>query len=1028
MNAAENVGHIGGTAPEQGRDGGEFDPPTCGDASDDAILDAIALRFEAAYEMKRQERMFQNTIAVYEEQRSEETAAEENVSNGFDAFAAFKCSLAQRDEVRRREREERGRKRLITDLQALDSEAKATKKEKKCPNVAAAFRANMRFWDRYIPPYVLGEISKEVGDLAERHLAHFTWLFVVKGGDLVPLMNNGFIEGKGRKLAIDGPGIVPLVARTRQSYCSGRVDDGSDPYYVAFKSTTCSEQAVPIVFKNRLLGVLNQESPFPGAFSPTSAKALEQDGVRLVRHLLALEAHETTGMNWNPDRHGWGFSHILALTIHQLKQNMDWAGEAVHLTAWYADPLDETLFALATTGYGATFLKNRTIPLRSSFTGALALEPDDTVAECLVGDPQLKRPEVDRMMGLRKVRAVTVRSCNRSDDSPRTGMVLSFYAFDDTAAAALPDEAQLQEISRLLRDQIEAYAQYRPVLAAAAMEETLMECADSADQCQKAAELIGRVLESDAVTIFARPRGGAKDLHVVAHTAPLNFSLCNPASATPPPQENSLNPAGYEVGDNSVTGTFAAKPDTPLRINSPRSFEKLPEGWPRRPSHKVLEHLPKTVSAYRRFLGYGVPGRQGRHALGVIRAVRSADSKPYTLCELDSLRAMGKMCADVFRTWRDWFAYTREVCLDKPTVDSNRLNVPIPRTSKRPIRALAHEILVDVYKELEQRMGDCVFQVAVLVERLENTEEPMQQLAHYWELSSAPPEPNDAIAFQKPRSSNATWTELLDRGALSTFMLPRTSATVAIRSGAVVPFYTWCGRHRQRGVLVVDLTESLEFGSDLIADLHVAARKFAAVLAVAGSTVTHSAFLSEPNPEQFLKTLCTVLRASGARLALKPSERDGSEWLVGNSLPQEFSTSDGEWLVPMIESRHGNGDRIDEDAVLWGVQEGFTPQASILFVPLRLGTKVVGEIVIAWDDPPPAEAENAPKLDDATRRALRIRDILALWSLWTWTWRDRQPLQVCFHRRAKNDGVVDWIAKVQLVSLAQGVPASTHVS
>ena len=64
----------------------------------------------------------------------------------------------------------------------------------------------------------------------------------------------------------------------------------------------------------------------------------------------------------------------------------------------------------------------------------------------------------------------------------------------------------------------------------------------------------------------------------------------------------------------SFTGASARTPGLPLLLNLPNSSDTLPEGWPRRSTFRVRERLPKTVSTFRRSVGYGVVGRKGEPA------------------------------------------------------------------------------------------------------------------------------------------------------------------------------------------------------------------------------------------------------------------------------------------------------------------------------------------------------------------------------------------------------------------------------
>jgi hypothetical protein len=876
-----------------------------------------------------------------------------------------------------------------------------------------ALRRTLGFWQSHIPRYLRGEIARIVAELAEKHRAKRSWLFFVADKDgrrleAPPGFANGFSGFEGRRVDVDGPGIVALVARTRLAYCMSDVREG-DPYYIAGREftggdDTRSEQAVPIEFGGRLLGVLNQESPTPDAFNSASARSLQEDCIRLVRHLLALEVAERRGPNppgiWNPDRHGWDIVEFLAFIATQLKEGAGRAKDATHACLWYADPAN-SLSALATTGYGSTFLhaslNPTSVSMESYFTGALALQPDGTVDECMAGDPRMARLDVDEAMALRRVRAVVVRQCRRAqsaDDPGQSGMVLSIYAFDDESEAALPGPGELREVASLLREQIESYSEIRPQLAEAVLREVLYACPDSADQLTEAAALIGKVL-SASVTFFLRPRE-SDNLHVAAATGPLDSKPRRSLLPSPPPREQSLIESGYEVLDGSFTGWFAAKPGRALRINDPRSNALLPEDCPRRASFKVRERLPKTVSSFRRFIGYSLPSRSGRHALGVVRCIRSSDSPPFTLCDVMTLRRMVNACADAVRSWRDWYADA--TLRPDATSEKGRLLQPLPRTTNRPIVSLAHEILVDVhalvtahFRGLRQPNDfDYVLQVAVLIEQPGNQRRPMSILAYHSELGVSAPE--NRFSPEVTRLPGVSWSDLLDGGVPMSFILDRKTDDVDIRAGARIPFVSWCGRRMVRGVLVVDLTHPERFEPTLMADLGTAASKIGTVLAAAGVDGPLAKITPDATPAVFLEEVRDILGAQGVQLRVVLQDGVNTDWIEG-SMPLALG---GEWREPVIVSPRDGSTVPDRDARRWGVLEQATGPQVLLRVPLSLcGVQRVGEMVAMWTtDLPDMVHRSGPAADSASLRARRIRDIIALWMLWTWSWRGSRQLLI----------------------------------
>jgi putative methionine-R-sulfoxide reductase with GAF domain len=889
--------------------------------------------------------------------------------------------------------------------------------ERRPPAVGAVHRF-MRFWRGPLVTYVNGELSGELGILAERHRARWSGLFVPRGDKLVEISANGYASAWVGELNLEDTGIVTLVARTRETYCAPEVE--GDPYYNPVNRATRSEQAVPIMFQGRLLGVLNQESHIPGRFCPATAKALEQETIRLVPHLLARAAHmgetpDGTAYLWNPDRHGWDMSLFLHRVITDIRTSLGEPGYAMHLTIWYADPVDRVLFALASTGYGGAFLRTRVIEMDESFTGSVAKRPEGTVDECLAGDPRMMvRRDIDQAMGLTQVRAVTIRSCVGSDGNPQPGMVLSVYAFDPAAEPAVPTAPQLQEIAALLRPQVDGYRTLRPALATAFMMQLLSDCPDSEDAFTRAAEIIARVLEGDAVTVFARPRApiavsegqsvplhefrDSKQLHVVAATAPLEFSLrLGQGNLAPPPRERSLNGSGYTVNDGSPTGTLAAHPGSPLRLNSPKSRGILSKSTPSYVSFKIREWLPKAVSAFRRCLAYGVAGRSGDRALGVLRVIRSSEGRPFTICDGDVLGAMAQACDDEFRSWRDWFDYAVQ---DQSCASTRRRLVqPIPRSANRSARTLAREVLVDVLDLVRDQIGDYALHAVVLIEQPGDPDEPMGVFAYHSNLlnhsavdgyTPALPPRFSPLALRIP---GINWDTFLDHPGPTTFAMAHDdeeTPVTTVCAGARIPFWAWCGRHVQRGALVVDLSEPQDLRA-VIDDLNLAAQKLAAILTLAGSTAARSRITSAVEPSAFLGQVRHHLKASAVCLAIDSRRSTPRIWVDGAPLPPEVLaglaggyTRDSSWTPPEVVIDRSRRSRIDPDALRWGVRERRFGSLQALSVPLRLGTNPVGSLLATW------ETAGVPDcvLDPTTLRSLRIRDILALWSLWNWSRRE----------------------------------------
>ena len=907
---------------------------------------------------------------------------------------------------------------------------------RRSPGNAAAHRF-LKFWQRPLLKYVHAELSGEVCALAEYYRAHWSGLFVPCGDQLEEIVANGYSEPWVGRLDRGKPSIVMLVARTREPYCAPDLERHNDPNYLPVNPETRSEQAVPIIFGGELLGVLNQESHIPGQFCPATTKSLEQDAFRLVPHLLARDAHrgergDGSPCLWNPHRHGWDINRFLQLLTTDLREAL---GPAFHVTAWYADPFYHKVFALASTGYSGAFLRTRMHPMDSSFCGEMALRPDGTVADCSAGDPRLVRSDVDRAMGLYRTRAVTVRSCLGPRETWQPGFVLSFYGFVEKEWPTMLTEEDLRKVAELIRPQIEGFRILRPAQAAAQMELTLRACPDTEESLTKAAGVIAQVLEADAVTILARPRTavkgegtGATDardsdkLYVAAATSPLEY-VPRRGESEPllPPWGRARVDSGYIVGDGSLTGTLAANPGQQVRLNSPQSGDEAAAGpWLDQPTPKLREWLPPAVSTFRRCLVHSVVNSHGKRSLGVVRVIRSSEGRPFTNCDQEVLAAMSQACEDEFRSWRDWFDHTAQ----GPGYGGSlgRLAQPIPRLSNRPTREVIREVLVDVWNLVRERLGDCVLQTAVLVEQVGHLDEPMGVFAYHSELSTVPPV-SPEFSPTGPRIPGIGWDDLLGRPGPVTFELgsPDDGEPVSIRAGARVPFWAWCGRHMQRGVLLVDLDRSRDFRA-VVDDLSVAARKVAAILTLSGSTVARSRVITTPDARAFLSRVRELLKVSSIILRLNAPAAAPRTWAKGKPLPRHVLAdpdthgSNGDksfWTVPTDIALCDEAPYVDPDAQRWGIYEASYGSDALLRVPLRLGAASVGAIVAAW----PSEGGSDPGLDTTTR-ALRIRDLLALWSVWVWAPREDHPIDYELRVGDGPEGVTTWVATPRLGSVA----------
>ncbi len=122
-------------------------------------------------------------------------------------------------------------------------------------------------------PTVLGEILRQIQEVCGYPLCGV--FFVDEPTqELYVMAQRGFDPDVTKlRFAIGKRGIVGWVARHRRPYYASNVLH--DPYYVAASATTRSNAAFPLIVDDRIIGVLNVESPAVNAFPKESLEFLE---------------------------------------------------------------------------------------------------------------------------------------------------------------------------------------------------------------------------------------------------------------------------------------------------------------------------------------------------------------------------------------------------------------------------------------------------------------------------------------------------------------------------------------------------------------------------------------------------------------------------------------------------------------------------------------------------------------------------------------------------------------------------------
>jgi GAF domain-containing protein len=170
-------------------------------------------------------------------------------------------------------------------------------------------------------------------------------LQVILGGDQISIMMAdkeqkmlevkaamGYPNEESSRLKVPfGVGITGWVAAHRQTQRSGDVT--KDSRYIALNPKVRSELAVPLIYRNEVLGVLNVESPRPNAYSENDeemlgtlagslaaiiahSKLLEQFRQQIERERLLYEITNKIRRTTNPDK-------ILSITADELSKTLN---------------------------------------------------------------------------------------------------------------------------------------------------------------------------------------------------------------------------------------------------------------------------------------------------------------------------------------------------------------------------------------------------------------------------------------------------------------------------------------------------------------------------------------------------------------------------------------------------------------------------------------------------------------------------------------------------------------------------------
>ena len=479
-----------------------------------------------------------------------------------------------------------------------------------------------------------------VGMLAEQIQACCGWLLIFDRPR--HRLVSGVLHNTWRhiELPLSATAIVCHVARTGKPYLAE--DVRRDPYYYPEVPDVRSALSVPIFAPDgELLGVLHFESFEPAAFSSAHLGDLQVSIVELVPHLLLqqIAIQDPQSYLWYPYRYDWSVERVLGRWVHTVTDVLPNTQVAKPcLTLWHVDWEKERVWVLAASRYDYEYVKDKTLPL-DSFIGNVALLPRGEVMWTTPDDERFRRPDKARRMGLKQMLATPAYLPN---DEERASCVLSAYYFDDRPQSELLPSTTLTWLAGELSTALWSYEECKLPVATAHVQQQLtksraplialmngiLKCIDAAEcsifaLCEQERSLVSIATTGLHVSSGLISAGCVTDVERIAAIGRLEYKL------------DDSQDAGFTVYLARNPGTCVRKNDIP-----DRDEKGLPHEFPA-PSNKHREICAHSDTDHRRFLGLSVA--ENGKVLGVIRVLRSSDSRPFRRVDQKLLKALGKL-------------------------------------------------------------------------------------------------------------------------------------------------------------------------------------------------------------------------------------------------------------------------------------------------------------------------------------------------------------------------------------------------
>lgn len=493
----------------------------------------------------------------------------------------------------------------------------------------------------------LDHITEIVGRIAgdEDVLSSSSILFVVTEGKMLKKADvYHAVRSNKWELPIDALGLVPLVARTGLAKLIEDTVTTSEEYFPENPNTRC-ELAIPVLCDGIVIGVLNLESPRPGAFSWETLGRIKGRMAELIPHLLVLRSLDLSATQrcpWHPAIHGWDFQQVTQRLCRAFADEL--GPEATTCTIWYVDRDKQEVFAYGTCGCDWRFRDRQTLPLGNTTLGRHLASDHRTVAHYRPAETALFLDSQEaRCLGIES--GILGKVYRRSGDELPMSLVnvyLNRVEFPEVYGdrERLVEEA-LEELALLLPKLFEAYEAQRLHLALSMVDRELGHQKETGSTSQSLLEYF----LSQMCDVFRVPAGSLFGLSAKGDAlvclASTGFRCGNLGN------QYGINEADKVVEKFAITLTGAAKGHTVTAFRQDGKAVRrnrlhdagergLPQDCPLQGGSSVPEFIAGEKFVFgklsnRRFLACAVT--KDNQTVGVLRFVRSEGSFPFTKCD-----------------------------------------------------------------------------------------------------------------------------------------------------------------------------------------------------------------------------------------------------------------------------------------------------------------------------------------------------------------------------------------------------------